>query len=209
VAPPVFPSDSKIIAWRPLPAEAVEPPREPGELPRWKDRLPREYLIKFKGRSFRHLVWVPHAWLQVVAAPRLRNFLEKGVQLDLVTDATLAARGDQMAAPTISNVLDDAEVQHSRQLGQLAGLEAEWEGHGPPPDDVAEDSLPVDWSVGFLTRKPTNLYSLWIACSMSTFFPLHTKRRHHRSRGNASCRPSPSSMMTRSLRTASSRRKTT
>lgn len=112
-----------------------------------KDRLPREYLIKFRDRSFRHLAWVPHTWLLVVNANKLRHFLERGARLDLVTDSTLAAKGDQMAAPTIMDVLDDAEEQHGRHFGEQTGLEAKWEGHGPPPDDNAEESIPMDWSV--------------------------------------------------------------
>jgi hypothetical protein len=134
----------KIIAWRPSPPDANEEPREPGELPRWRDRLPREYLVKFRDQSFRHVTWVPHAWMQTVAHQKLRNFLEKGPQLDLVTDATLAAGGDKMIAPTIMDVIDDDD--RGRHFGQVAELDALWEGHGPPPDDTAEESIPIEWS---------------------------------------------------------------
>lgn len=45
----------KVIAWRPLPANAVEKKRKTGEVPAWKDPLPREYLVKWKTRGFRHV----------------------------------------------------------------------------------------------------------------------------------------------------------
>ena len=44
-----------MIAWRPLPANAVEKKRKKDEVPAWKDPLPREYLVKWKTRGFRHV----------------------------------------------------------------------------------------------------------------------------------------------------------
>lgn len=134
----------RIIAWRPLPADAEEPVRQEGELPNYKDRLPREYLIKWKDRGFRHLTWVPHAWLLAINGSKLRNFINKGPQLDLVTNETLAAKGDEMSAPTIQDVLsEEAQQRHPRELD---ALEEKWRGHGPPPDVDAQSSVPVDWS---------------------------------------------------------------
>lgn len=133
----------RVIAWRPLPADAEEPPRKPGELPNYKDRLPREYLVKWKDRGFRHLSWVPHAWLLAINGHKLRHFIQKGPQLDLVTNETLAAKGDEMSAPTIRDVMDAEPKERHRELDDL---EKKWEGHGPPPDVDAESSIPVDWS---------------------------------------------------------------
>jgi hypothetical protein len=45
----------KIIAWRPLPSDAVEKKRKKDEVPHWKDALPREYLVKWTLRGFRHV----------------------------------------------------------------------------------------------------------------------------------------------------------
>ncbi|KAL7423006.1 hypothetical protein Q5752_002304 [Cryptotrichosporon argae] len=134
-----------VIAWRPCPPNAVEPPREEGELPRWKDNLPREYLVKWTGRGFRHLSWVPHPWMQATTQQKLKRFLEKGVLLDVVTNETLAAKGDVMAAPTIAAVLDDAEPVVERH-GKKDAVKDEWEGHGPAPDPDAEANIPVAWS---------------------------------------------------------------
>jgi hypothetical protein len=94
---------------------------------------------------------VPHAWLLSQAAQKLRNFLEKGPSLDLVTDETLAARGDDIAQPTIARVLEeDDKVRAGAKLhghGHAHKEEDEWKGGGPPPDANAESGLDVAWSV--------------------------------------------------------------
>ncbi|KAJ7706367.1 SNF2 family N-terminal domain-containing protein [Mycena rosella] len=54
----------KILAWRPYPANAVEPSRSRDELPNYKTPLPREYLVKWADRSYRRTQWVPHMWLE-------------------------------------------------------------------------------------------------------------------------------------------------
>lgn len=134
----------RVIAWRPVPGSAEEPPRKAGELPNYRDRLPREYLVKWKDRSFRHLNWVPHAWLLAINGAKLRNFILKGPQLDLVTNETLAVKGDEMSAPTIRDVMDDEPQQ--RHPREIDALEEKWRGHGPPPDADADSSIPEDWS---------------------------------------------------------------
>ena len=87
---------------------------------------------------------MPHQWLQVIAPQKLRRFLLQGPLLNLVTDETLAARGDDMAEPTIANVLsegDDAGQKRHARSGD------EWKGHGPPPDPNAASGFPQEWSV--------------------------------------------------------------
>ncbi|KAK8858701.1 hypothetical protein IAR55_002930 [Kwoniella newhampshirensis] len=136
-----------IIAWRPSPADATEPALEPDEKANWKDTLPREYLVKWMGRGFRHVTWVPHSWLQITTAPKLRIFLEKGPSLDLVTDETLAARGDDMAQPTIANVMEAEDMASGPSRATHARGERgrdEWIGAGPGPEATAR--LPVEWS---------------------------------------------------------------
>ncbi|EIW67468.1 hypothetical protein TREMEDRAFT_40234, partial [Tremella mesenterica DSM 1558] len=134
-----------IIAWRPLPADAKEDPRDPGELPRYKDLLPREYLVKWTGRGFRHATWVPHTWLLTAAPQKLRHFLEKGPSLDLITDETLAAKGDEMEQPTIARVLDEDDKVHGSQVHSHHQPGNEWVGHGPPPDVNGFESIPNEW----------------------------------------------------------------
>jgi chromodomain-helicase-DNA-binding protein 4 len=50
----------KILAWRPYPSNAIEAPRPDDEPPNIKSQLPREYLVKWVGRSYRRVQWVPH-----------------------------------------------------------------------------------------------------------------------------------------------------
>lgn len=92
------------------------------------------------------MTWVPHPWMQTGAPGKLRHFLEKGPQLNLVTDETLAARGDEMVNPTIANVLD-AEEGPSQSHSRHDHKKNEWEGHGPAPDVNAVSSIPQEWRV--------------------------------------------------------------
>lgn len=133
---------NQICAWRPSPADAVD--IDSNEKPNPKTVLRREYLVKWVGRGFRHVTWVPHAWLMVVAMQKLRNFLEKGPSLNLITDETLAAHGDEMEAPTIANLLDEGT-----NIGQGRGRgKADWKGYGPAPDVNGVSAIPPEWMVG-------------------------------------------------------------
>lgn len=91
-----------------------------------------------------------------MAPQRLKNFLIKGPSLDLITDETLAARGDDIADPTIAKVLEeDDQVNGKKSASRHAhAREAEnvWKGGGPPPDTNAEASIPVEWSVSAFQR---------------------------------------------------------
>ncbi|ORY30527.1 SNF2 family N-terminal domain-domain-containing protein [Naematelia encephala] len=152
-----------ILAWRPLPANAKEDPRDADEKPFYKDALPREYLVKWTARGFRHVTWVPHSWLQILSPTRLRHFLEKGPSLDLVTDETLAARGDDMIQPTIARITEEDDLVKGRKGRGHHTIKDEWEGHGPPPDVNAESSIPVEWKtvdrvldIMLLPPKPNN-----------------------------------------------------
>ncbi|KAF5352561.1 hypothetical protein D9756_006063 [Leucocoprinus leucothites] len=80
-----YPLD-KIIAWRPYPPNAVEPPRPKDEIPNYKERLPREYLVKWQGRSYRRLNWVPHMWIVSTNASKLKNFLSGGTKVELLDE---------------------------------------------------------------------------------------------------------------------------
>jgi chromodomain-helicase-DNA-binding protein 4 len=76
----------KIIAWRPYPPNATEPKRPKDQPPPYKERLPREYLVKWQDRSFRRLSWVPHMWLVSTNASKLKNFLSGGTKVELLKE---------------------------------------------------------------------------------------------------------------------------
>ena len=59
----------KIIAWRPAPEGAAQP-----DEPNYRDPLPREYLVKWKDRSYRRITWVPHMWILATHGHMLRHF---------------------------------------------------------------------------------------------------------------------------------------
>lgn len=67
--------------------------------------------------------------------------MEKGPVLDLVTDETLEAKGDDMAMPSIADIDDLATLEkrdEDRGKGKELIVDAE---------EDAESSLPVLWSV--------------------------------------------------------------
>ncbi|KAF8634457.1 hypothetical protein AX15_000900 [Amanita polypyramis BW_CC] len=115
----------KILAWRPYPPNAVEPLRGPNELPNYKDPLPRQYLIKWVGRSYRRTQWVPHMWLLSTNNAKLKNFIVSGARVELHRDSkkskvqedddlfgnTAAAPDVPMQKPLSLDAFPDAE-QH-------------------------------------------------------------------------------------------------
>lgn len=88
-----------IIAWRPYPEDVVEPALAPGEVPNHKGSLPREYLVKWIGRSYRRLAWVPHMWLLATHAAKLKNFLTKGPSIELLPEPV----ADDIAVDEVAN----------------------------------------------------------------------------------------------------------
>ena len=76
----------KILAWRPYPANATEAFADPEGIPNYKAQLPREYLIKWSGRSYRRVQWVPHMWLVSTNPLRLKNFISGGSKVELLPE---------------------------------------------------------------------------------------------------------------------------
>ncbi|KAJ3554645.1 hypothetical protein NM688_g2999 [Phlebia brevispora] len=85
-----------IIAWRPYPSDAIEPPLPAGEVPNYKSHLPREYLIKWENRSYRRTQWVPHMWLLAAHGTKLKNFLSGGSRVTLLPEPVHEAATDAM-----------------------------------------------------------------------------------------------------------------
>ncbi|CBQ68153.1 related to helicase-dna-binding protein [Sporisorium reilianum SRZ2] len=80
------PAVDKIIAWRQLDRRLwndEEAKRAEYATLSPRENLPREYLVKFKDRSFRDTEWVPHDWLRIVHQLLLSHFLAKGSRLEL------------------------------------------------------------------------------------------------------------------------------
>lgn len=80
------PAVDKIIAWRQLDRRLwndEEAKRAEYATLSPRENLAREYLVKFKGKSFRDTEWVPHDWLRIVHQLLLSFFLAKGSRLEL------------------------------------------------------------------------------------------------------------------------------
>ena len=81
-----YPAADKIIAWRQVDRRLwndEEAKRAEYATLSPRENLPREYLVKFKGRSFRETEWVAHDWLRIVHQNLLSHFLAKGSRLEL------------------------------------------------------------------------------------------------------------------------------
>ena len=92
----------KILAWRPYPADAVEASTNPKEIPSYKAQLPREYLIKWSGRSYRRVQWVPHMWLVSTNPSKLKNFISGGSNVELLSEPTVNQDAMEVDAESIS-----------------------------------------------------------------------------------------------------------
>ncbi len=155
-----YPLD-KILAWRPSPADAVEPIRAESEALPWKSPLPREYLVKWQRKSYRHLEWVPHQYLLSTNNAKLRNFLINGKEGGLLTldhrdviksmagEATsskpASAPGSSTPPPPIrpsgpTKISDETtETERGKGIQESENLE-------PPANPSAELCIPRPWT---------------------------------------------------------------
>jgi chromodomain-helicase-DNA-binding protein 4 len=129
----------KILAWRPYPPNAVEPPRPLDEVPNYKSPLPREYLVKWLDRSFRRVQWVPHMWLVSTHQAKLKNFLTGGSKVELLE--VVEEDKDAAVAPApVFEIGDDSRASSGKSgtATPLSPLE-------PNPD--AERRIPSAWKI--------------------------------------------------------------
>jgi chromodomain-helicase-DNA-binding protein 4 len=129
----------KIIAWRPYPPNALEPVRKPDEVPNHKHNLPREYLVKWKGRSYRRLDWVPHMWLASTKPNKLKNFIISGTRVDLLEEPVQGDRADMDLDTTMLPTFEGVEESRSSSVKP----ETSRFPVGPMPD--AEQRIPLQW----------------------------------------------------------------
>jgi hypothetical protein len=143
----VFPLD-KILAWR----ESKTPESESSYSSsqkysmNYRDHLPYEYLVKWTGRSYKRVEWVPHMWLLSTNASKLRQFAQAGTKVQLLEKSTLDSSDN---AESIEN------AQSAADLVLLANNEDEQKAHrakhesGGPPSSIpdAEERIPRQWKV--------------------------------------------------------------
>lgn len=114
-----------ILAWRPYPLTATEPPLPPGEVPNYKSHLPREYLVKWQERSYRRTSWVPHMWLVATYGTRLKNFLASGSRIPLLPEPIAETAAVLDTAPVFGageEEIEDADAASSAGFTSLGPL---------------------------------------------------------------------------------------
>lgn len=137
----VYPLD-KIIAWRPLPGSASGLYLNNPKSLNIKENLPRRYLVKWIGRSFRRIDWVPHMWLLSTNLPKLKNFYENGPKMQLLDKAEMDTSMTEQNKP--SDFLDVNEASRDVSVEPNATLEDTLDGPPPPMPD-AEQRIPPAW----------------------------------------------------------------
>ncbi|KAG2755489.1 hypothetical protein P692DRAFT_20793136 [Suillus brevipes Sb2] len=134
----------KILAWRPYPANAVEPQYSPMNVPDPKSMLPREYLVKWNERSYRRTQWVPHMWLASTTYMKLKNFIATGPKVELLDNPT--PEQNTVLADSSAKEIPAQPVSFEADTSQTPEVEAKSKSVsslGPLPD--AERHIPIAW----------------------------------------------------------------
>lgn len=103
----------------------------------WESRIdvPRsalqQYLIKWKGWSYRDLNWVKHSWLSARYQSRLSNFLSKGSTISF--------------EPSKEDLGEDDELEPDAKEAQAQAQQEEDYPLGPSPDPDIERRVPQAW----------------------------------------------------------------
>ncbi|OAX44419.1 hypothetical protein K503DRAFT_765038 [Rhizopogon vinicolor AM-OR11-026] len=120
----------KILAWRPYPADAVEPHYSLTNPPDPKRMLPREYLVKWSERSYRRTQWVPHMWLVSTTYMKLKNFVTSGSKVELLDNPLPEEQAMEVDLPVqpiafeiSANQTPDVEPKPVSSLGPLPDAE--------------------------------------------------------------------------------------
>ncbi|KAG2154662.1 hypothetical protein DEU56DRAFT_769656 [Suillus clintonianus] len=134
----------KILAWRPYPANAVEPQYSLTNLPEPKSMLPREYLVKWNERSYRRAQWVPHMWLASTTYMKLKNFIATGPKVELLDNP--APEQNAIQADPSAKDIPTQPVSFEASASQTPEVEVKSKSVSslsPLPD--AERHIPPAW----------------------------------------------------------------
>ncbi|GBE77743.1 hypothetical protein SCP_0106250 [Sparassis crispa] len=127
-----------ILAWRPYPEGAVEPPREADEPINYKASLPREYLVKWTDRGYKRTQWVPHMWLLAMQPARLKNFLHGGSNVQLLPEVVNEVEASKDEEPSAFEIGGEAsrDVSVHPEPRVMSALD---------PDPDAQRKVPPAW----------------------------------------------------------------
>lgn len=144
----VHPLD-KILAWRPYPPDALDSSQPLSYVPDYKAHLSREYLVKWIGRSYRRLQWVPHMWLASIYPSKLKNFLTSGPKVQLLDAAENMEGGKAQDTVIETETAKESDPSFLIALDNSRDPSAQppsVEEHGPPlPLPDAENRIPLAW----------------------------------------------------------------
>ncbi|KAH7106747.1 SNF2 family N-terminal domain-containing protein [Auriculariales sp. MPI-PUGE-AT-0066] len=160
-----------ILAWRPYPAGAIEPPSAEGGTVDHRAPLPREYLVKWQGRSYNRLQWVPHMWLLAKYATRLKNFLTRGSLVKLPQEHA-SAQPSKASTPALEGPSARPSPTPSDDIGERE--------FGPP--DASTDALA---RVPKLWREVDRVLDLRLWCPPNCAGAARDKQQGHRQRQHA------------------------
>ena len=134
---------SKILAWRPYPTGATDPYDNSSTPPNYKEMLPREYLVKWDGRSYRRAQWVPHMWLSSTSPSLLRNFLQSGPKVELLAEPRKSSESfeDDSTKPADASELPIVDANDGSREAPDKTLRASIP-HALPD---AEERIPTSW----------------------------------------------------------------
>lgn len=134
----IYPLD-KIIAWRTVDGLPDDGKHINTELLNIKSNLPRQYLVKWTGRSYRRTEWVPHMWLVSTSIAKLKHFYENGPKVQLLDLSKLD--NAQTSDVDFLGVVDTSR-DPSAEPNTKSELSLEIP---PPPLPDAENRIPRDW----------------------------------------------------------------
>ncbi|SPO20424.1 related to helicase-dna-binding protein [Ustilago trichophora] len=153
-----WPAVDKIVAWRQLDRSLwndEEAKRADYAVLSPRENLPREYLVKFKGRSFRETEWVPHDWIRILHQTLLSHFLAKGSRLELEpaelieSTAALASARRNRASLALGGgrALPSTPMRETRSVKKTLKVDETGEVDiGPPgPMPDAQRRIPKTW----------------------------------------------------------------
>lgn len=172
----------KILAWRPYPADAIESDGHPGYIPNHKAHLPREYLVKWLGKSYRRVQWVPHMWLATAYSAKLKNFLVSGPKVQLL-DAPKDTEGEKsqrtLAVTELAKETDPSFLIPMDNSRDPSAQPASEEDEGPPPAlPDAETRIPLAWC----TIDRVLDVRLWDPAGAKRIYQESTAKFNHRRR---------------------------
>lgn len=124
----IFPIDN-IIAWRPSPSDAMDAYASSKSIPDIKENLPRDYLVKWVGRSYRRAEWVPHMWLATTHAAKLKNFYTAGPKIPLLDAPIEEGQPSRAIEDSTANPIFSAEASRDASVEAESSSRSE---DGPP-----------------------------------------------------------------------------